>query len=92
MPRIRIVQTSDVHLRPERPERRRALELVFAQAVARAADAVVIAGDLFDFMSVVVPATPGQPARNADERRFGLGRSAEADARMSGGAAGSSSR
>ena len=48
MPRIRIVQTSDVHLRPERPERRRALELVFAQAIARAADAVIIAGDLFD--------------------------------------------
>lgn len=48
MPRIRIVQTSDVHLRPDRPERRRALELVFAQAVARAADVVVVAGDLFD--------------------------------------------
>ena len=48
MPRLRIVQTSDVHLRPDRPERRRALELVFAQAVARAADVVLIAGDLFD--------------------------------------------
>ena len=48
MPRLRIVQTSDVHLRPDRPERRRALELVFAQAAARAADVVIIAGDLFD--------------------------------------------
>jgi len=48
MPRLRIVQTSDVHLRPDRPERRRALELVFAQAAARAADVVLIAGDLFD--------------------------------------------
>lgn len=48
MPRIRIVQTSDVHLRPERPERRRALELVFALAAARSADAVIVAGDLFD--------------------------------------------
>lgn len=48
MPRLRIVQTSDVHLRPDRPERRRALELVFAQAMAHAADVVIIAGDLFD--------------------------------------------
>lgn len=54
MPRIRIVQTSDVHLRPDRPERRRALELVFAQAVSRAADAVLIAGDLFDRASDAV--------------------------------------
>lgn len=35
---------------------------------------LVIAGDLFDFMSVVVPGTPALPARNADERRFGVGR------------------
>jgi len=48
MPRIRLLQTSDVHLRPDRPERRRALELAFAEAVARAADGVVVAGDLFD--------------------------------------------
>lgn len=48
MPRIRLVQTSDVHLRPDRPERRRALEQVFAQARSRAADAVIVAGDLFD--------------------------------------------
>lgn len=54
MPRIRIVQTSDVHLRPDRPERRRALELVFAQVVARSADALIIAGDLFDRASDAV--------------------------------------
>ena len=35
---------------------------------------LVIAGDLFDFMSVVVPPTAGLPARTADERRHGLGR------------------
>jgi UDP-2,3-diacylglucosamine pyrophosphatase LpxH len=35
---------------------------------------LVIAGDLFDFMSVVVPATRERPAKTADERRFGLGR------------------
>jgi len=54
MPRIRIVQTSDVHLRPDRPERRRALELVFGQVIARAADALIIAGDLFDRASDAV--------------------------------------
>ena len=35
---------------------------------------LVIAGDLFDFMSVVVEPTREMPARNADERRRGLGR------------------
>jgi UDP-2,3-diacylglucosamine pyrophosphatase LpxH len=35
---------------------------------------LVIAGDLFDFMSVVIPATRDRPAKTADERRFGLGR------------------
>ena len=35
---------------------------------------LVIAGDLFDFMSVVVPGSREHPARNADERRFGVGR------------------
>jgi UDP-2,3-diacylglucosamine pyrophosphatase LpxH len=39
---------------------------------------LVIAGDLFDFMSVVVPATREMPARNADERRLGLGRGVRA--------------
>ena len=37
---------------------------------------LVIAGDLFDFMSVVVPGLPGRPPRTADERRFGLHRGA----------------
>ncbi|HSD88128.1 MAG TPA: hypothetical protein VLB44_11460, partial [Kofleriaceae bacterium] len=36
---------------------------------------LVIAGDLFDFMSVVVPGAPDLPARTLDERRFGLDRS-----------------
>ncbi len=35
---------------------------------------LVIAGDLFDFMSVVIPGTKDRPAKTADERRFGLGR------------------
>jgi DNA repair exonuclease SbcCD nuclease subunit len=48
MPRVRWLQTSDVHLRADRPERRRALELVFGAAEAHAADAVIVAGDLFD--------------------------------------------
>jgi UDP-2,3-diacylglucosamine pyrophosphatase LpxH len=39
---------------------------------------LVIAGDLFDFMSVVIPGSPEQPARNADERRLGVGRGAKA--------------
>ncbi len=48
MPRIRWLQTSDVHLRADRPERRRALDLVFDAVTARAADALLVAGDLFD--------------------------------------------
>jgi UDP-2,3-diacylglucosamine pyrophosphatase LpxH len=36
---------------------------------------LVIAGDLFDFMSVYVPSTKDRPAKTLDERRFGLGRS-----------------
>lgn len=39
---------------------------------------LVIAGDLFDFMSVVVPPTRELPARSADERRFGLDRGSRA--------------
>jgi hypothetical protein len=39
---------------------------------------LVIAGDLFDFMSVFVPGVPGAPGRTADERRFGLSRTIEA--------------
>lgn len=48
MPRLRFLQTSDLHLRPDRPERQRALELVIEAAESRAADAVLVAGDLFD--------------------------------------------
>lgn len=39
---------------------------------------LVIAGDLFDFMSVVVPPSRELPARTADERRFGLARGTRA--------------
>src|SRR5438445_7874298 len=39
---------------------------------------LVIAGDLFDFMSVVVEPTREMPARNADERKRGLGRGVKA--------------
>lgn len=35
---------------------------------------LVIAGDLFDFMSVMVPSLPERPAKTADERKYGLGR------------------
>src|SRR5262249_60894494 len=35
---------------------------------------LVIAGDLFDFMSVVIAGTREHPAKTPDERRFGLGR------------------
>ena len=37
---------------------------------------LVIAGDLFDFMSVVVPPTAELRAKTPDERRYGLDRSA----------------
>jgi UDP-2,3-diacylglucosamine pyrophosphatase LpxH len=39
---------------------------------------LVIAGDLFEFMSVVIPPSRELPARSADERRFGLDRSTPA--------------
>jgi UDP-2,3-diacylglucosamine pyrophosphatase LpxH len=42
---------------------------------------LVIAGDLFDFMSVVVPSTRELPARSADERRHGLDRGTRAGVR-----------
>ncbi len=38
---------------------------------------LVIAGDLFDFMSVVIPGTKERPAKTRDERTHGLGRSAK---------------
>ncbi len=48
MARVRLLQTSDVHLRPDRPERGRALSLVFELARSRSVDAVLVCGDLFD--------------------------------------------
>jgi UDP-2,3-diacylglucosamine pyrophosphatase LpxH len=39
---------------------------------------LVIAGDLFDFMSVMVPASHAMPARSTDERHHGIGRTAAA--------------
>jgi len=81
---------SDLHFGEEllpgaSTERRRAIELGAAAFHAflryhtvRRRDGrtwrLVIAGDLFDFMSVVIPATRERPAKSADERRFGLGR------------------
>ncbi|MBA3821897.1 MAG: hypothetical protein H0X17_23640 [Deltaproteobacteria bacterium] len=38
---------------------------------------LVIAGDLFDFMSVIIPSTKDRPPKTPDERRFGLGRGAK---------------
>jgi UDP-2,3-diacylglucosamine pyrophosphatase LpxH len=81
---------SDLHFGEEllpgaSTERRRAIELGAAAFreflryhTVRRRDGrswrLVIAGDLFDFMSVVIPATRDRPAKSADERRFGLGR------------------
>jgi UDP-2,3-diacylglucosamine pyrophosphatase LpxH len=39
---------------------------------------LVVAGDLFDFMSIAVPSTRELPARSHDERRFGLDRGTRA--------------
>ena len=39
---------------------------------------LVIAGDLFDFMSIVVPSSRAVPARTHDERRFGIDRGSRA--------------
>ena len=89
-PAANILVVSDLHFGEELlpgagPERRRAIELglaAFREFLAyhapRRLDGrpwrLVIAGDLFDFMSVYVPSTPERPAKTADERRFGLGR------------------
>ncbi len=54
MARVRLLQTSDVHLRADRPERARALAQVFELARNRSADAVLVCGDLFDRTSDVV--------------------------------------
>ncbi len=48
MARIRFLQTSDVHLGGDLAERGRALSLAFEVARNRSADAILIAGDLFD--------------------------------------------
>jgi UDP-2,3-diacylglucosamine pyrophosphatase LpxH len=85
-----ILVVSDLHFGEEllpgaSLERRRAIELgsqAFREFLryhtVRRRDGrpwrLVIAGDLFDFMSVVIPATRDRPAKTADERRFGLGR------------------
>ncbi|HET7501755.1 MAG TPA: hypothetical protein VFK02_12145 [Kofleriaceae bacterium] len=85
-----ILVVSDLHFGEEllpgaSLERRRAIELgatAFREFLryhtVRRRDGrpwrLVIAGDLFDFMSVVIPATRERPAKTADERRFGLGR------------------
>jgi UDP-2,3-diacylglucosamine pyrophosphatase LpxH len=42
---------------------------------------LVVAGDLFDFMSVVIPGSAELPAKTADERRHGIGRGTEAGVR-----------
>ena len=89
-----VLVVSDLHFGEEllpgaSTERRRAVELAatafrafLAHHAARRLRGrpwhLVIAGDLFDFMSVVVPGTPAMPARSADERRLGLQRSVAA--------------
>jgi UDP-2,3-diacylglucosamine pyrophosphatase LpxH len=89
-PIANILVVSDLHFGEEllpgaSTERRRAIELgsiAFREFLryhtVRRRDGrpwrLVIAGDLFDFMSVVIPATRERPAKTADERRFGLGR------------------
>ncbi len=89
-----ILVVSDLHFGEEllpgaSSERRRAVELgdaAFREFLryhaARRSDGrpwrLVIAGDLFDFMSVVVASTKELPARSADERRLGLGRGVKA--------------
>ncbi|MGE3764342.1 MAG: hypothetical protein AB7L94_18935 [Kofleriaceae bacterium] len=85
-----ILVVSDLHFGEEllpgaSVDRRRAVELgssAFRQFLryhtARRRDGrpwrLVIAGDLFDFMSVHVASVPGRPAKTRDERMFGLRR------------------
>ena len=86
-----ILVVSDLHFGEEllpgaSRERRQAIELgarAFREFLAYHAPRrhdgrpwrLVIAGDLFDFMSVYIACTRDRPAKTADERRFGLGRS-----------------
>ncbi len=85
-----VLVVSDLHfgeelLRGASAERRRAVELAAtafraflhhhaARRLRGRPWRLVIAGDLFDFMSVAVPGTPAAPATSADERRLGLQR------------------
>jgi UDP-2,3-diacylglucosamine pyrophosphatase LpxH len=85
-----ILVVSDLHFGEEllpgaSADRRNAVELAgeafreflryhMVRRVGGRAWRLVIAGDLFDFMSVVVAASPEQPARSSDERRYGLWR------------------
>jgi UDP-2,3-diacylglucosamine pyrophosphatase LpxH len=85
-----ILVVSDLHFGEEllpgaSVERRRAVELgssAFREFLryhtVRRRDGrpwrLVIAGDLFDFMSVVISGTKERPAKSDDERRYGLGR------------------
>src|ERR1044071_9253725 len=94
---------SDLHFGEEllpgaSTERRRAIELGSAafreflrDHTVRRRDGrswrLVIAGDLFDLMSVVIPGTGERPARWAEERRFGLGRGARPGVSACGGSA-----
>jgi UDP-2,3-diacylglucosamine pyrophosphatase LpxH len=91
-PLSNILVVSDLHFGEEllpgaSPERRHAVDLgatAFREFLryhtVRRRDGrpwrLVIAGDMFDFMSVVVPSLPDRPAKSADERRFGLSRGA----------------
>ena len=90
MPHCNILVVSDLHFGEEllpgaTSERRHAVELgarAFREFLryheVRRLDGrpwrLVIAGDLFDFMSVMLPGTREKPARTADERHFGLAR------------------
>jgi UDP-2,3-diacylglucosamine pyrophosphatase LpxH len=86
-----ILVVSDLHFGEEllpgaTTERRTAVELggkafreLLAYHAQRRLDGrpwrLVIAGDLFDFMSVVIPGTRTLPARTPEERRYGVDRS-----------------
>jgi len=89
-----ILVVSDLHFGEELlpgagRERRRAIELgasAFREFLAYHTPRrrngrpwrLIVDGDFFDFMSVVVPPAPERAARTADERRFGLPRGARA--------------
>lgn len=89
-PAENILVVSDLHFGEEllpgaSAERRRAIELgetafreFLAYHAVRRRDGrpwrLVVAGDLFDFMSVIIDALPDRPARTRDERTYGLPR------------------